>query len=85
MDIRPFVDRFEAVQRELDAMIASRPQAGLKLDLTEGLRQIEAARIADGEDGQAARSASWKRAKVLHGLGYPVDFGWLHTPVEEAA
>lgn len=84
MDVRMFVDRVEAAQRDLRATLGTRPATGLRSELTEELQRLEAGRIAEGQDRHTARAASWKRVKMLHGLGYPVDFGWLHAPVEHA-
>ena len=52
--------------------------------LSRELQEMESAEIEAGQDAALARSASWKRVKMLHGLGYPVDFGWLHASTGQA-
>ena len=40
---------------------------------------LEAVRIGEGDEPRRARNASRDCAKALQGLGYPIDFDWLHA------
>ena len=84
VNIREFIASIEAAQRQFLPCLKDASEISLRGELKAELQQIEAARISEGQDPQAARDASCKRVKVLHGLGYPIDFDWLHRPVSAA-
>ncbi|MCJ2057451.1 hypothetical protein MKL09_12880 [Methylobacterium sp. J-048] len=65
-------------EQAFTAALGAMKATGLREELTRELQDMESAEIEAGQDAVSARSASWKRVKMLHGLGYPVDFGWLH-------
>ena len=82
MSIREICKQVETVDKTFTAVLSSMENEGLREDLTAELREIENAEIAAGRTEAAARSSSWKRVKMLHALGYPIDFDWLHRPAE---
>jgi hypothetical protein len=79
MSVRQICDQVRVTEQAFTAALGSMSALGLREELTRELRDMEIAEIEAGQDEAAARSASWKRVKMLHGLGYPVDFGWLHA------
>ncbi|KST58892.1 hypothetical protein AO398_19990 [Methylobacterium sp. GXS13] len=78
MSVRQICDQVRVTERAFTAALGAMKATGLREELTRELQEMEAAEIEAGQDETSARSASWKRVKMLHGLGYPVDFGWLH-------
>ena len=78
MSVRQICDQVRITEQAFTAALGAMRATGLREELTRELQEMEAAEIDAGQDEAAARSASWKRVKMLHGLGYPVDFGWLH-------
>ena len=78
MSVRQICDQVRVTEQAFTAALGAMKAAGLREELTRELQEMEAEEIDAGQDESAARSASWKRVKMLHGLGYPVDFGWLH-------
>ncbi|MET0427464.1 MAG: hypothetical protein ABW026_03110 [Microvirga sp.] len=78
MSVRQICDQVRVTERAFTAALGAMKATGLREELTRELQEMEAAEIEAGQDEASARSASWKRVKMLHGLGYPVDFGWLH-------
>lgn len=84
MSVRQICDQVKVAEQAFTAALGNMKAAGLREALTHELRDMEAAEIEAGQDEAAARSASWKRVKMLHGLGYPVDFGWLHLAAGRA-
>ena len=81
MDVGKFVQSVEAAQRQYLPSPAGAQEPALRQQLGAELQRLEDARIAEGLDSRAARHASCRQVKVLHDLGYPVDFTWLHEPV----
>ncbi|MHB2207040.1 hypothetical protein [Methylobacterium sp. CM6257] len=79
MSVRQICDQVRVTEQAFTAALGNMRAAGLREALTRELQEMEAAEIEGGQDEASARSASWKRVKMLHGLGYPVDFGWLHA------
>lgn len=79
MSVRQICDQVRVTEQAFTAALGNMRAAGLREALTRELQEMEAAEIEAGQDEASARSASWKRVKMLHGLGYPVDFGWLHA------
>ncbi|MGT2479549.1 hypothetical protein ACU4GR_13210 [Methylobacterium oryzae CBMB20] len=84
MSVRQICDQVKAAEQALTAALGNIKTDGLREALTRELQAIEAAEIEGGCSAASARSASWRRVKMLHSLGYPVDFGWLHTLAEAA-
>ncbi|SFM28595.1 hypothetical protein [Methylobacterium pseudosasicola] len=89
MSVRQICDQVRVTEQAFTAALGAMKATGLREELTRELQEMEAAEIEAGQNEASARSASWKRVKMLHGLGYPVDFGWLHlasraTPVRSA-
>lgn len=78
MSVRQICDQVKVTEQAFTAALGNMKAAGLREALSHELRDMEAAEIEAGQDEASARSASWKRVKMLHGLGYPMDFGWLH-------
>ncbi|MCJ2119852.1 hypothetical protein MKK65_25330 [Methylobacterium sp. J-001] len=84
MSVRQICDQVRVTERAFTAALGAMKATGLREELTLELQEMEAAEIEAGQDEASARSASWKRVKMLHGLGYPVDFGWLHLASRSA-
>jgi len=84
MSVRQICDQVRVTERAFTAALGAMKATGLREELTRELQEMEAAEIEAGQDEASARSASWKRVKMLHGLGYPVDFGWLHLASRSA-
>jgi hypothetical protein len=84
MSVRQLCDQVKVTERAFTAALGNMKAEGLRDELTRELQDMEAAEIEAGQDAASARAASWKRVKMLHGFGYPVDFGWLHKPLEAA-
>ncbi|QEE38155.1 MULTISPECIES: hypothetical protein [unclassified Methylobacterium] len=78
MSVRQICDQVRVTEQAFTAALGAMKATGLREALTRELQEMESAEIEAGQDAGSARSASWKRVKMLHGLGYPVDFGWLH-------
>ena len=78
MSVRQICDQVRVTEQAFTAALGAMKATGLREEITRELRDMESAEIEAGQDEGSARSASWKRVKMLHGLGYPVDFGWLH-------
>ncbi|MHB2211523.1 hypothetical protein [Methylobacterium sp. CM6257] len=74
----------KATEQAFTAALGNMKSDGLREALTRELQDMEAAEIEAGRAEASARSASWRRVKMLHSLGYPVDFGWLHMLAEAA-
>jgi hypothetical protein len=84
MSVRQICDQVKAAEQALTAALGNMKADGLREALTRELQDMEAAEIEAGRTEASARSSSWRRVKMLHGLGYPVDFGWLHKLAEAA-
>ena len=85
MSVRQICDQVRVTEQAFTAALGAMKGAGLREELTRELQEMEAAEIEAGQNEASARAASWKRVKMLHGLGYPVDFGWLHLAGAAAA
>ncbi len=84
MDVRQICDYVKVTEQAFTAALSNMNSADLREALTSELRNMELAEIKAGRLESAARSSSWKRVKMLHGLGYPIDFDWLHRAAEIA-
>ncbi|MEE7447210.1 hypothetical protein MRF4_04970 [Methylobacterium radiotolerans] len=84
MSVRQICDQVRIAEQAFTAALGNMKAAGLREALSRELQEMESAEIDAGQDAASARSASWKRVKMLHGLGYPVDFGWLHAAASPA-
>lgn len=84
MSVRQICDQVRIAEQAFTAALGNMKDAGLREALSRELQEMESAEIEAGQDAALARSASWKRVKMLHGLGYPVDFGWLHASTGQA-
>ena len=80
MDVRSFVETIEAAQQRFLPCPGVVAGVDLRRDLSVELQRLETMRISEGAEPRLARNVSWDRAKVLQGLGYPIDFDWLHGP-----
>ncbi|WP_267428149.1 hypothetical protein [Methylobacterium sp. GC_Met_2] len=74
---RQICDQVKVAVQAFTAALSALKTDGLREALTSELQGMEASEIKEGRTETAARTSSWKRVKMLHGLGYPVDFDWL--------
>ncbi|MGH1571252.1 hypothetical protein ACRAWG_11855 [Methylobacterium sp. P31] len=84
MDVRQICDQVKITEQAFTAALGYMRADGLREALTRELQDMEAAEIEAGRTEASARASSWRRVKMLHSFGYPVDFGWLHKLAEAA-